>query len=136
MKKIIITCLAALAAIISVSAADSQEKSSENVIPGVLYLSDCKATIEYNVPNIVSGSLDLKHFEKIYRLIPSEIQLKARMAYNDVIGKAETRSQFTYAGVKVKHTDTTWEFYYKGASLIVRNATNKDLFDLFGEREY
>jgi hypothetical protein len=69
-------------------------------------------------------------------LLPSEIQVKANQAYADITRKAETQSQFTYAGVKVKRTSTTWEFYYKGASIIVRNATNKDLFDLFGERDY
>ena len=136
MKKIILTCLVALAAIVSVSAANSQQKSSEFTYPYALFLSDCKATVEYNVPNIISGSIELKNFEKIYRLLPHEIQDKARLAYNDVIERAENHSQFTYAGVKVKHTSTTWEFYYKGASIIVRNATNKDLFDLFGERDY
>ena len=69
MKKIILTCLVALAAIVSVSAANSQQKSSEFTYPYALFLSDCKATVEYNVPNIISGSIELKNFEKIYRLL-------------------------------------------------------------------
>ena len=135
MKKIILTCLVARAAMVSVSAANSHESSTQSY-PPVTFVTNTRATVEYNVPNIISGDLTLIQFEKIYRLLPSEIQVKANQAYADITRKAETQSQFTYAGVKVKHTSTTWEFYYKGASIIVRNATNKDLFDLFGERDY
>lgn len=135
MKKIILTLFVALAAIVSVSAANSQKHSTQS-FPYALFLSESKGTIDYNIPNFISGDIEVKQFEKIYRLLPSDIRSKAHLAFCDVVKKSETLSQFTYAGVKIKHYDTTWEFHYKGASIIVRNVTDKELFDLFGERDY
>ena len=141
MKKIIFAALVAIASVVSVSSVVAANRSNANssaveTIPfyeEVLQLTDSKATIEYKIPNIISGTMDLKHFERIYRLLPNEIRKQAMAAYYEVSSK--NQSQFTYAGVRVKHNlnDNTWEFHYRGASIIVRDATPDELYKLFGE---
>ena len=120
MKKFLITAFIALTTVICVSATVAN-------IP--VATDNPNATVEYNIPNITSGSMQLSHFEKIYYLMPSDIQNKSLMAFNDIINK--NKSEFVYCGVKVKHTENTWEFYYQGASVIVRNATDADLLKIF-----
>lgn len=87
------------------------------------------ATVDYVIPNITSGSIKLDHFRKIYNLMPSDIHKQAAMAFDDIVNNP--RSDFKYAGVRVKHTASTWEFYYKGGSVIVRNATDAELQSIF-----
>lgn len=136
MKKVLfavlVTCFAVVG--LSLSTPSVAQNSNSEIgfnVPRALFLQNSKATIEYSIPNFISGTLDLKHFEKIYRLVPDEIAVKCTHAYYEVSNRSER--QFTYGGVKVKHTDTTWEFYYAGVSIIVRNATSKELDYLFGE---
>jgi hypothetical protein len=119
MKKIILAALVALAAVIGVSAAANSSKAEP--------VSD--ATVEYVIPHITSGSMQLQHFHKLFDLMPYDIQQQAIMAYNDIV--TDIRSEFVYGGIRVKHTDTTWEFYYKGGSIIVRNATSAELLNIF-----
>lgn len=119
MKKFFLAALVALTAVIGVSAAANSSKAEP--------VSD--ATVEYVIPHITSGSMQLQHVHKLFDLMPYDIQEKAAMAYNDIV--TDTRSEFVYGGVRVKHTDTTWEFYYKGGSVIVRNATPAELLDIF-----
>lgn len=137
MKKVFFAVLVASLSIVGVSLSTPSAAQNDYVIgfnvPKALYLTDCKATIEYSIPCIISGTIDLKDFEKIYRLIPSNITSKCQAAFYEISSRPER--EFTYGGVKIKHTDTTWEFYYGGASLIVRNATHKDLYYIFGESD-
>jgi hypothetical protein len=85
--------------------------------------------VEYVIPNIISGSIQLDQFKKIFALMPQDIKEQAEIAYSDIISK--DKSDFHYAGVRVKHTDTTWEFYYNGAKIIVKNATKAELNEIF-----
>ena len=126
MKKFFIAVFITLATVITLTSAvcvasniNDPQKVSDNP----------NAVVEYNIPNITSGTMKLSHFEKIFNMMPYDIQEKSVMAFNEIIVK-ET-PEFTYCGVKVKHTADTWEFYYNGASVIVRNATNADLLAIF-----
>jgi hypothetical protein len=87
------------------------------------------ATVEYVIPNITSGSIKLDHFRKIYNLMPNDIHQQAAMAFHDIANNP--KSDFRYAGVRIKHTANTWEFYYKGGSVIVRNASDAELKSIF-----
>ncbi len=87
------------------------------------------ATVEYVIPNITSGSIKLDHFRKIYNLMPNDIHQQAAMAFHDIANNP--KSDFRYAGVRIKHTADTWEFYYKGGSVIVRNASDAELKSIF-----
>jgi hypothetical protein len=87
------------------------------------------ATVEYVIPNITSGSIKLDHFRKIYNLMPNDIHQQAAMAFHDIANNP--KSGFRYAGVRIKHTANTWEFYYKGGSVIVRNASDAELKSIF-----
>ena len=136
MKKVLFAMLVTCFAIVGLSSSTSSfaQNSKSQIgftVNRALFLKDSKATIEYSIPNFISGTLDLKHFEMIYRLIPDEIAIKCNLAFGEIVNRPE--KQFTYSGVKIKHTDTTWEFYYGGASIIVRNATYQELYNLFGE---
>lgn len=120
MKKFLITAFIALTTVVCVSATVANLPTSTN---------NPNAVVEYNIPGITSGSMQLSHFEKIYCLMPYDIQEKSVMAFNEII--VSKKSEFTYCGVKVKHTGNTWEFYYGGSSVIVRNATDSDLRNIF-----
>lgn len=96
-------------------------------------LKSSKAFVEYNIPNITDGSMMLYQFDKIFCLMPYDIQEKMVLAFREIV--CDPRSDFSYAGVKVKHTDTTWEFYYNGAYVIVRGATNSELTGIFRMRD-
>ena len=71
----------------------------------------------------------MDQFKKIYALMPQDVKEQAEIAYNDIVSK--NKSDFHYVGVRVKHTETTWEFYYNGAKIIVRNATRAELNEIF-----
>ena len=120
MKKIIFAALLALTTIICMSATTADKSVNSNT---------SNATVEYAVPNIISGIIELDQFKKIYALMPQDIKEQAQIAYNDIVSK--DKSYFHYAGVRVKHTDTTWEFHYNGAKIIVRNATRTELNEIF-----
>lgn len=120
MKKIIFAALLALTTVICVSATTASDSETSN---------SSNATVEYVVPNIISGSIELDQFKKTYALMPQDIKEQAEIAFNDIVSK--DKSDFHYAGVLVKHTDTTWEFHYNGAKIIVRNATRTELNEIF-----
>ena len=120
MKKIIFAALLALTTVICVSATTASNSETSN---------SSNATVEYVIPNIISGSIQLDQFKKIYALMPQNIKEQAEIAYNDIVSK--DKSDFHYAGVRVKHTETTWEFHYNGAKIIVRNATRDELNEIF-----
>ena len=124
MKKIIISALVALSAVICFSAKASDSSNNQ---------ADSNASVEYLIPGITSGSIKLQHVQKIYCLMPNDIKEKSSAAYRDIINNG--RSEFVYGGVKVKHTATTWEFYYKGGAIIVRNASPSELDQFFGYNE-
>jgi hypothetical protein len=120
MKKIIFAALLALTTIICVSATTASNSETSN---------SSNATVEYVIPNIISGSIQLDQFKKIYALMPQDVKEQAEIAYNDIVSK--NKSDFHYVGVRVKHTETTWEFYYNGGKIIVRNATRAELNEIF-----
>lgn len=120
MKKFIFAALLALTTIICVSATTASNSETTN---------SSNATVEYVIPNIISGSIQLDQFKKIYALMPQDVKEQAEIAYNDIVSK--NKSDFHYAGVRVKHTETTWEFYYNGGKIIVRNATRAELNEIF-----
>ena len=120
MKKIIFAALLALTTIICVSATTASNSETTN---------SSNATVEYVVPNIISGSIQLDQFRKIYALMPQDIKEQAEIAYYDIV--FNDKPDFYYAGVRVKHTDTTWEFHYNGAKIIVRNATRDQLNEIY-----
>lgn len=121
MKKFLITTVIVLTAIVGLSAAAFASIPTASNNPN--------AVVEYNIPGITSGTMQLSHFEKLFKMMPYDIQEKSVMAFNEIIVKQQ--AEFTYSGVKVKRTQNTWEFRYQGASVIVRNATDSDLLNIF-----
>ena len=126
MKKFFITVFIVLATIITLTSAVC---IASNINDPQTVSDNPNAVVEYNIPGITTGSMKLSHFEKIYNMMPYDIQEKSVMAFRDIVYNA--KPEFTYGGVKVKHTDNTWEFYYKGASIVVKNATVSDLTCIF-----
>lgn len=120
MKRFIISALVALSAAICIS---STVANANDYQP-----SD--ATVEYAIPGITTGSISLNHFHKIFDLMPDDIQIQAVKAFNDIIN--DGRSELVYGGVKVKHPAAdTWEFLYKGNSIVVKNASESQLREVF-----
>ena len=75
--------------------------------------------IEYSIPNITSGNMDLAHAKRIFDMMPNDIQEKAILAFRDIISK--NSNSFYYGGVLVKHpSDDVWSFKYKGVSIVVK----------------
>ena len=126
MKKFFITVFITLATVISLTSAVCV---ASNINDPQTVSDNPNAVVEYSIPNITSGSMKLSHFEKIFNMMPYDIQEKSVMAFNEII--VNQKPEFTYCGVKVKHTANTWEFYYSGASVIVRNATDSYLTSIF-----
>ena len=120
MKRFFISALVALSAALCISATVANANDSQP--------SD--ATVEYVIPGITTGSISLNHFHRIFDLMPDDIQLQAVMAFNHIISNG--RSEMVYGGVKVKHpASDTWEFSYKGNSVVVRNASESQLREIF-----
>ena len=126
MKNFFITVLIVLATVITLTSAICV---ASNINDPQTVSDNPNAVVEYNIPNITSGTMKLSHFEKIFNMMPYDIQEKSVMAFNEII--VNQKPEFTYCGVNVKHTANTWEFYYSGASVIVRNATDSDLHAIF-----
>ena len=75
--------------------------------------------IEYTIPHISSGTMQLAHAKKIFCLMPYELQEKAVLAYRDVISK--DLQSFYYGGVLVKHpSEAVWSFHYNGMTILVK----------------
>lgn len=75
--------------------------------------------IEYTIPHITSGTMQLDHAKKIFSMMPYDIQEKAVIAYRDIISK--NSKNFYYGGVLVKHpSEDVWSFQYKGTSILVK----------------
>ena len=68
MKKIIFAALLALTTIICVSATTASNSETSNL---------SNATVEYVIPNIISGSIQLDQFKKIYALMPQDVKEQA-----------------------------------------------------------
>lgn len=126
MKKFFITVFIALTTIITLTSAVC---IASNINDPQTVSDNPDAVVEYNIPGITSGIMQLSHFEKIFNMMPYDIQEKSVLAFRDIV--YNPKPEFTYGGVKVKHTDNTWEFYYNGASVVVKNATVSDLTCIF-----
>lgn len=75
--------------------------------------------IEYSIPHITSGTMQLTHAKKIFSMMPYEVQEKAVLAYRDIISK--NLQSFYYGDVLVKHpSESVWSFQYNGATILVK----------------
>ena len=119
MKKFIIAAFAMLAVVVCIAA---QRHYSEE-------LKESKAYVEYNIPNVTSGTMSIYNVDRLHAFMPYDVREKTRLAYMDIV--SDPRQDFCYSGVRVKRTANTWEFYYGGASVIVRNATDEELSMIF-----
>ena len=126
MKKVILSILILLSVVLCVAAKRVTIHYTEE-------LKDSKAYVEYNIPNVTTGEMGIYNVDRIFCLMPYDVQEKMVLAYRDIIN--DSRAEFTYGGVKVKHSDTTWEFYYNGASVVVNNATASELDLIFRMRD-
>lgn len=121
MKKVLLAALITLASVLGVSTVVSATSNQQ---------APSKGYVEYNIPNITSGTMMFTHVEKIFAMMPYDVKEKCVLAYRDII--RNEAKDFTYCGVRVKHPDEfTWEFYYQGASLIVNDVTPSELTDMF-----
>ena len=75
--------------------------------------------IEYTIPHITNGTMQLTHAKKIFSMMPYEVQEKAVLAYQDIISK--DLQSFYYGGVLVKHpSESVWSFHYNGTNILVK----------------
>ena len=75
--------------------------------------------IEYTIPHITSGTMQLDHAKKIFNMMPYDIQEKAVIAYRDIVSK--NSESFYYGDVLVKHpSESVWSFQYKGTTILVK----------------
>ena len=75
--------------------------------------------IEYNITDYFTGSISVDHATQIYKLLPLDIQDAIITTYYAV--STDSRSNFTYNDVKVRHVNNDWYFNYKGNSIIAHN---------------
>ena len=77
--------------------------------------------IEYIIPNITSGTMELQQAKKIFNMMPLDVQEKSIAAFRDIIIK--DAASFTYGGIPVKHpSDSIWNFTYNGVSITVNSS--------------
>ena len=126
MKKVFLSILIVLSVVGGVAAKRVSTHYTEE-------LKAFKAYVEYSIPNITDGAMMLYQVDRLFCLMPYDVQEKMVLAFRDII--YNPRSEFTYGGVKVKHTDTTWEFYCNCASVVVRGATESELSSIFRIRD-
>ena len=75
--------------------------------------------IEYTIPHVTNGTMQLTHAKKIFSMMPYEVQEKAVLAYRDIISK--DLQSFYYGGVLVKHpSESVWSFHYNGTNILVK----------------
>ena len=75
--------------------------------------------IEYTIPHITNGTMQLTHAKKIFSMMPYEVQETAVLAYQDIISK--NSQSFYYGGVLVKHpSESVWSFHYNGTTILVK----------------
>lgn len=75
--------------------------------------------IEYTIPHVTNGTMQLTHAKKIFSMMPYEVQEKAVLAYQDIISK--NSQSFYYGGVLVKHpSESVWSFHYNGMTILVK----------------
>ena len=75
--------------------------------------------IEYTIPHVTNGTMQLTHAKKIFSMMPYEMQEKAVLAYQDIISK--NSQSFYYGGVLVKHpSESVWSFHYNGTNILVK----------------
>lgn len=75
--------------------------------------------IEYTIPHVTNGTMQLTHAKKIFSMMPYEVQEKAVLAYRDIISK--DLQGFYYGGVLVKHpSESVWSFHYNGTNILVK----------------
>ena len=87
--------------------------------------------IEYSIPHISSGNMQLQHANRIFRMMPYDVQVKAILAFRDII-RMDSQC-FYYGGVLVKHpSESIWSFHYNGATIVVK-ATPAALSTFFQE---
>lgn len=126
MKKVVLSLLVVLSTVVCIAAKRIQVNYTEE-------LKASKAYVEYSIPNITDGAMMLYQVDRLFCLMPYDVQEKMVLAFRDII--YNPRPEITYGGVKVKHTDTTWEFYCNGASVVVRGATESELSSIFRMRD-
>ena len=126
MKKVFLSILIVLSVVVCVAAKRVSTHYTEE-------LKASKAYVEYSIPNITDGAMMLYQVDRLFCLMPYDVQEKMVLAFRDII--YNPRPEFTYGGVNVKHTDTTWEFYCNGASVVVRGATESELSSIFRIRD-
>ena len=75
--------------------------------------------IEYTIPHVTNGTMQLTHAKKIFSMMPYEVQEKAVLAYQDIISK--NSQSFYYGGVLVKHpSESVWSFHYNETTILVK----------------
>ena len=125
MKKIIVLAVAAIAAVISLSAfANASDTSSEG-----------KVTFESTKMPALNCAMSIGHAWEIYRLVPSNIEDMVRQEYVDVQQKCRTRSHFVHEGVDVRFKDNgetvTIELGISGYKLTFSDVTWRELDNMF-----
>lgn len=75
--------------------------------------------IEYHITDYFNGSISMDHATQIYKLLPLDVQDAIITTYYSV--STDSRSNFTYNDVKVKHINNDWYFDYKGNSIVAYN---------------
>lgn len=125
MKKIFFAAAVSLVTVFCVSATVFNNSSSDETTS----VSQSNAEIEYSISETINGSMPLARFTTIYNLLPADIQKAMRESYKSI--SAKKKSQFYYCGVLVKHYNDTWEFHHSGCSIIVRNASEEELDEIF-----
>lgn len=109
MKKFITFFVIALMGICAIITASTINNASTNQ----------DSYIEYNITDYFTGSISMDHATQIYKLLPLDIQDAIITAYYAV--STDSRSNFTYNDVKVRHVNNDWYFDYKGNSIIAHN---------------
>lgn len=120
MKKFLIILVTLVAAVTTFFAVKS------NAAPEPASVST--GTITYDVPNIMSGTMSVSQFEKIFDLLPYDVQSKMIESYNQIV--VNPSPDFYYNGVHITHADTLWTFNYQGCSVKV-NASSSELLNIF-----
>lgn len=114
MKKFIVIFIAALVGVIAMSFTEKTNQDSY---------------IEYNLSNYFGGTISTDNAIQIFKLLPRDMRNEIIVAYNWIA--VDTRSEFMYNDVKVRHVNNDWYFDYKDNHIIAHNADLKYLNTVF-----
>lgn len=125
MKKIIVLAIAAVAAVVSLSAfASASDTASEG-----------KVSFESTSMPALNCTMSIGHAWEIYRLVPFNIEDVVRQEYVTVRQKCKSRSRFTHEGVDVRVKDNgetvSIELGISSCKLTFSDVTWRELDNMF-----